>query len=181
MSWWIIPVKLETIETRFRADRRLAFQVLTAFGGKNQQTGPSRLLQEAEDGRRLVEFTSETGKHGKAVVTHEWVTVDEPGEIRFAGVKGPLQHLEDRFTLEDDNGCTQFRYESSIGVRGWWFGWLIARFYAKEIVERMMRTHVPEMKEAIENRASRSSLFPQTGCAAQLDQIADGALATSSA
>jgi hypothetical protein len=66
-------------------------------------------------------------------------------------------------------------------VRGWWFGWLIARFYAKEIVERMMRTHVPEMKEAIENRASRSSLFPQTGCAAQLDQIADGALATSSA
>ena len=97
------------------------------------------------------------------------MTLNEPGEILFSGVSGPLQLLEDRFTLEEDNGCTHFEYESTIGVRGWIFGWAIARFYAKSIVERMMLTHVPEMKAAVEDRARRSRVYPRSGCALAAD------------
>ena len=171
MSWWIIPLKLEPVEGHFHADRHLAFQVLTAFGTKESDGPSSRLLKDEGD-RKLVEFVTSTGKGDKTVTTQEWVTLDEPGEIRFSGVKGPLQLLEDRFTLEDDNGCTNFRYESTIGVRGSWWGWLIARFYAKPIVERLMRTHLPEMKEAVENRAKKSILYPQSNCAAHAAQEA---------
>ncbi len=171
MSWWIIPLKLEPLEGHFHADTRLAFQVLTAFGTKESDSPSSRLLKDEGD-RKLVEFVTSTGKGDKTVTTQEWVTLDEPGEIRFSGVKGPLQLLEDRFTLEDDNGCTNFRYESTIGVRGSWWGWLIARFYAKLIVERLMRTHLPEMKEAVENRAKKSILYPQSKCAAHAAQEA---------
>ena len=168
MGWWTLPVKLETQEEHFHADRRLAFQVLTAFGRKDTPDASSLVLKD-EGARRLVEFRADRGK-GKTTITNEWVTLDEPGEVRFSSVKGPLQLLEDRFTLDDDNGCTNFRYESTIGVRGWLFGWLIARFYAKPIVEGMMRSHVPEMKVAVEQRAKRSSLYPQTDCTAALDQ-----------
>ena len=161
---------LEPLEGHFRADRRLAFQVLTAFGAKKSDGPGSRVLKDEGD-RLLVEFVTPMGKGSKTVKTQEWVTLNEPGEIRFSGVKGPLQLLEDRFTLEDDNGCTNFRYESTIGVRGWWLGWLIARYYAKPIVERLMRAHMPEMKEAIENRAKRSRMYPQTDCGTPQDQL----------
>jgi hypothetical protein len=46
VSAWIIPIRLEPVECHIHADRRLAFQVLTAFGAKQEDGGASRVLAD---------------------------------------------------------------------------------------------------------------------------------------
>ena len=54
---WVIPVRMEAVETHIHADRRLAFQVLTAFGAGQPDGGSSTVLRD-EGHRKLVEFRS---------------------------------------------------------------------------------------------------------------------------
>jgi hypothetical protein len=165
---WVIPIRMDPVEIHIHADRLLAFQVLTAFGAKQPDGGSSRVLRE-EDGRKLVEFHSMlptlTGRK-KGYRTIEWVTLQEPAAIDFQGVEGPLDLLEDRFVLEDVGGCTRLRYESTFGLQGWIFGWLVGRFYVKPILHRFMRAHTGELKRAVEERAKRSRVFPYRQCGA---------------
>ncbi|MFQ5521233.1 MAG: hypothetical protein ACE5FK_07545, partial [Candidatus Methylomirabilia bacterium] len=126
---WVIPIQMPPVEIHIHADRGLAFQVLTAFGAKQPGGGSSRVLRE-EEGRKLVEFhtamPSSTGGR-KVYRTVEWVSLHAPEAIEFEGVEGPLDLLRDRFVLEDAGGCTAFRYESTFGMKGWIFGWLVGR------------------------------------------------------
>ena len=118
-----VSIRIPPEEVHIEADRRLAFQVLTAFGASSS----SRVLAE-EGGRLLVEFkTPVKGLFGRRKVyrTVEWVTPREPDLIDFQGVEGPLAILHDRFVLEQDGACTVLRYESEFAVRGWWAGWLL--------------------------------------------------------
>lgn len=162
---WVIPIRLDPVEIHIHADRRLAFQVLTAFGAKQPDGGSSRVLSE-EHGRKLVEFHSVMPtKAGKKVYrTVEWVTLQEPEWIDFQGVEGPLDLLRDRFVLEDVGGCTRFRYESTFGVRGGIFGWLVGQLRVKPLLRRFMHAHTHALKDTIENRATRSRVFPYRGC-----------------
>src|SRR5437870_8970796 len=95
----ILPIRLTPVERHIHADRRLAFQVLTAFGVR-QEDGSSSMVLKAEGDRKLVEFHSviPTFRHGqkrgqKMYRTVEWVTLLEPEEIRFEGVEGPVDLL----------------------------------------------------------------------------------------
>ncbi len=161
MSFSIIPIRLRPVEVHVHADRRLAFQVLTAFGAKQEDGGSSRVLRDDGD-RKLVEFHTPIGK--KTYRTVEWVTLREPEEIRFDGVEGPLALLRDRFVLADAGGCTLFRYESTIGIKGSLAGWLIGRLRVRPRLVRFMRAHGLELKETIEARAKRSHLYPYRQC-----------------
>ena len=156
-----MPVRMRPVETHIHADRRLAFQVLTAFGARQADGGSSRVVK-AENGRVLVEFHQVVGK--RLVNTVEWVITKPPEEVRFLGVQGPLKLLEDRFLLADLQGCTQFSYESTIGVAGSIAGWLVARLYVKRIMERFMAEHAEKLKQAVEERARHSMVFPFLGC-----------------
>lgn len=86
----------------------------------------------------------------------EWVTLLEPDEIRFEGVEGPLDLLQDRFLLQDVVGCTRVRYESTIGIAGGIAGWLKAQFFVRPVLKRFMREHALKLKRTIEERAKRS-------------------------
>lgn len=167
MSWWVIPVRLPPVEVHIHADPQLAFEVLTAFGAKLPDGASSRVLRD-EGNRKLVEFHSSVpGFLGrtKRYRTVEWVTLDPPNEVRFQGVEGPLDFLEDRFVLRDDGrGCTSFRYESTAGVKGWLGGWLIARTYVRWVLGRFMGEHTLELKRTIEERAMRSKVYPLPEC-----------------
>jgi hypothetical protein len=165
----VIPVQLPALEVHIHADRRLAFQVITAFGASpGLGGGRSRVLNQYEDGRLLVEFHTPAegflGRH-KVYRTVERVTLVEPERVEFEGVEGPLTLLYDRFQLQTEGNCTRLRYESQVGLRGWVLGWLIARFYVRPRLERLMRAHLEEMKEAVETRARRSKVYPQLPCA----------------
>ncbi len=166
MSFSIITIRLRPVEVHVHADRRLAFQVLTAFGAKQEDGGSSRVLKTEGD-RRLVEFRSvipTSRGTSKTYRTVEWVTLREPEEIRFDGVEGPLALLRDRFVLEDADGCTLFRYESTIGLKGFLVGWLVGQFSVRPRLVRFMRDHALKLKETIEARAKRSRLYPYHQC-----------------
>ena len=166
-----IPLRLKPREVEIHADRRLVFQYLTAFGrGEAGDDATSRVLQD-DGARKLVEFRTEIrdliGRR-RMVVTTEWVSETEPESIDFEAISGPLDILRDRLELEEHGGCTVLRYHSTIGVRGWIFGWVVAALVIRPIAERHTRRHLLEIKEATEARARRSKLYPQQPCDRQV-------------
>jgi hypothetical protein len=123
-----IAVRLEPQSIHIRADRRLAFQVLTAFDTPAAAAeDPATRVLSREGARLLVEFHTEgPGLMGgrKVYRTVEWVTPHEPDLIEFEGVEGPLPMLRDRLILDDRDGCTTLRYESEFGWPvGCWRCW----------------------------------------------------------
>ena len=162
-----IPIRLPTMDVHVDADRRLAFQVITAFGASSQGDGPSSRVLSQEEDRVLVEFhVPGTGLFGqrKMYRTVEWVTPHEPERVEFDTVEGPLPMMRDRFILEEEGVCTHLRYESEFGVRGWAAGWLLGMLYVRPKLKRLMLDHLHEMKQTIEERASRSKAFPLQAC-----------------
>jgi hypothetical protein len=157
----IIPIRLTPVELHIHADRRLAFEVLSAFGARQEDGGSSAVLRD-EGVRKLVEFHTvfSTPRGRKTHRTVEWVTLHAPDEILFEGVEGPLQLLRDRFTLHDAAGCTRFRYESTFGLEGAVVGWLRGQLLVRPIVSRFMRVHSFELKKTIEARALKSRVYP---------------------
>lgn len=163
---WVIPVRMKTVVAHFHADRRLAFEVLTAFGNSLPDGSSSRIVEDLGD-RKLVEFQTITPAlfgRTRRYRTVELVTLVQPEEIRFDGQEGPLDLLRDRFLLEKAGDCTWFRYESTVGVKGWLAGLLISRLYVQPLLGRFMRTHTRKLKAIIEERASKSHVYPQRIC-----------------
>jgi len=119
----IIPIRLAPVELHIHADRWLAFEVLSAFGARQDDGGSSAVLKDE-------------------------------------GVEGPLQLLRDRFTLHAADGCTRFRYESTIGLEGAVVGWLRGQLLVRPILGRFTREHSRELKKTIEARALKSRLYP---------------------
>ncbi len=164
---WIIPITLPPEEVHVQADRRLVFQVLTAFGATAPDGEASTRVLREEDDRVLVEFRTPIRglfNRRKVYTTVEWVTPREPDRIDSQGVKGPMPFLRDRFELEEWGECTQFRYRSTFGLHGWRFGWLIGMLYVRPVLRRFVRRHLIELKEIAETRAGRSKVFPQGPC-----------------
>ena len=162
----VIPVRARQVSVHIHADRRLAFQVLTAFGAGGQNQANSKVLQRDEY-RLLVEFhtpgISLTGRR-RVYRTVEWVPTQEPAAIFFDGVEGPLSMLHDRFDLKEEGGCTRPTYRSEFGLSGWILGWLVARLVVRRMLHRTMVEHMAELKATIEERAKRSRMFPQKPC-----------------
>ena len=126
----VIPVHIPLMSVHIHADRRLAFQVITAFGASTGDGSSSKVL-EREGERLLVEFHTPgrdlLGRR-RTYRTVEWVTPREPDVIKFEGVEGPLTMLRDRFDLVEEGGCTRLDYRSEFGLAGWVFGWLVSMF-----------------------------------------------------
>ena len=160
----LIPVHLPPIELHIHADRRLAFQVITAFGAGSKESDESSKVLEQDGNRALVEFHSPVkGLFGRTKVykTVEWVTPREPDQIDFEHVKGPLKMMHDRFVLKEvEGGCSTLQYESEFAVRWWWPGWIIGVLYVRPTLSKMMRKHLAGVKKTIEERARRSHVFP---------------------
>ncbi len=149
-----------------QAARRLAFEVVTAFGATKDEHAPNVLRWES-DGRLLVEFhTAVPTLFGgsRRYRTVERVTLVPPERVEFEGVEGPLPLLRDRFTLDEVGGCTDFTYESTFGLKGWLAGWLLGQVYVRPLLGRFMRQHVEELKRTVEARAARSHVYPQPMC-----------------
>ncbi|MFQ5860654.1 MAG: hypothetical protein ACE5IG_03780 [Dehalococcoidia bacterium] len=159
----LIPIRLPPMELHIHADRRLAFQVITAFGASVQESGASSRVLSREGGRLLVEF--HTPGHDllgrkRLYRTVERVVPHEPEQVEFEAIEGPLSLMRDRFVLEDEDGCTCLKYESEFGVKGWVAGWLLGMLYVRPMLRRLMREHLAEMKEVIEARAAKSRVLP---------------------
>lgn len=169
----VIPIRIPSQAIHVNADRRLAFQVLTAFGVSKGNEGPYSRVLEDQGTRKFVEFTTPIslgfGMH-KTWVTTEWVELHEPDAIDFelfpgkGPITGGLKLLSDRFELSDHGGCTQRTYHSKFGIEWSVLGWVLGKIYTQNFLEKHMREHLSEVKNVIEARAEKSRVHPQVAC-----------------
>ncbi len=163
-----IPIALPDVSAHIHADRRLVFEMVTAFGAASG----SKVLESRED-RLLVEFhtpSQDIFGRKKTYRTVEWVVPSKPESVDFELVEGPLAMLRDRFILEDLDGCTRFVYQSRFAMKWGIAGWLLGTLAIRRTLRRMMREHVFDIKQKAEERASRSRVFPVRQCAVGGDE-----------
>lgn len=155
MKLWIIPIKMKPAEVHINADRLRVYKWLTSFADNGPAGGPTVLAREGP-AKLIVEFrTPITGLLGgrKTHRTVERVTLSEPSEIRFEGLEGPLDLLRDRISVNEESAGTNVRYESTFGLRGSVFGWLLGMLYVKRVLGGFMRQHLQQIKASIEREA----------------------------
>ena len=166
------PVELEPRSVHIQADRRLVYQVLTAYGNMGLEGYGSRVMEDHGD-RKLVEFHTPLRVRSSVHVARsmEWVQLTPPERIDFWLAEGYVERslfalslLEDAFVLEARGGCTEMRYESRLAVKAPVIGWLLARLVIGPVMSQHMVEHLEEVKEMCEARAARSRVFPQVGC-----------------
>ena len=163
---------LEPRSVHIKADRRLVFQMLTAFGRSGLQGYSTRVMEDHGD-RKLVEFHTplKVRKTMHVARTVEWVQLTPPERIDFWLADGyeersifALSLLEDAFLLQQRGGCTQMTYESRFAARAPVIGWLLARLVIARVMSRHMVEHLAEIKQMCEARATRSRVWPQAEC-----------------
>ncbi|TVR68878.1 MAG: SRPBCC family protein [Sphaerobacteraceae bacterium] len=166
----VISIAVPSESVLIRADRRLSFELLSAFRSlRSNPVRSIRVLERDDDNNRvLAEFSSPVHlPFGKTLTlrTIESVKFFEPERIEFVLPKPSWTFavLEDRFTLEDVEGWTRLRYESRFALPGWIFGWVVGKLVVQRMVKQHMREHLAELREKIETRAKRSRVyrFPQ--------------------
>ena len=163
----MIPITVPPLKVHLHADRRLVYQVVTAFGGPSFEEGASTTVLDRDGERLLVQFDTPAkdflGRR-KTYRTVEWVSAREPDLIEFDGVEGPLPLLHDRFVLAEAGKCTNLIYESEFGVRGGVIGWIFGKLIVMRLMRRMMREHMAELKRSVETRSERSRVYPHPIC-----------------
>ena len=166
------PITLEPRSIHIQADRRLVYQVLTAYGQSGLDGYSTRVMEDHGD-RKLVEFHTPLKVHNRTHVARsvEWVQLTEPERIDFWLAEGyeeksvfALSLLEDAFVLDARGGCTEMTYESRLAVKAPVIGWLLARLIIGPVMRRHMVEHLEEVKALCEARAVRSRVFPQGEC-----------------
>jgi hypothetical protein len=60
--------------------------------------------------------------------------------------------LRDRISLTAEANGTRVRYESTVGLKGSVFGWILVMLYVKPVLQRFMRGHLQQLKERAEPR-----------------------------
>ena len=165
-KWWRIPVRA-ALDLHIHADRRLAFEVLTAFDASAPGSEGSSKVLRRDDNGVLCEFHT-PGKglfwRPKVYRTVEYVTSQQPEWIEFNTVEGPLASMRDRFDLEDERGCTRLRFGSEFTMAGSVVGWLVGVLVVRPELKRMIRGHLQELKQTMEARAARSRVYPRYPC-----------------
>ena len=167
-----IPIDLPDQSVHIHAQRSLAFELVSALGTSGRNGGPSSRVLEVDGNRMLVEFHTplKLGPLNMTWKSVEWVTPDKPQSIDFELVPvggiitGGLQQLTDHFELEKKGNCTVLTYRSRFGICWSIGGWLLGKVLIGPIIKKHMVQHLGDLKEMIENRASRSRLYPQLPC-----------------
>ena len=168
-SLWLIHIRVPAAEVRVQADRRLAFQVLTAWGATGPDGSPTARVLERREDSVLCEFHTPVNAFlGLKWVqrTVEWVTFTEPELIRFEAIKAPLPVLLCVWSLDEWGECCLFKYDATIALHGSLLGWIFGIIFIRPMFKRMMQEHLTELKATIEARARRSRVFPQRPCPA---------------
>ena len=170
------PIELEPRSVHIKADRRLVFQVLTAYGNTALEGYESRVMEDHGE-RKLVEFHTPLKVRGRTHVARsvEWVQLTPPERIDFWLAPGhgersifALSLLEDAFVLDDRDGCTEMTYESRFAAKAPVIGWLLARIVMASVMHRHMVEHLEDIRVLCEARAVRSRVWPQGECRHEL-------------
>lgn len=173
-----IPIDLPTQSVHIHAQRDLAFEVIAGMGTGGANGDSPNVVLEKNGNRMLVEFHTplKIGPFSTTWKSTEWVTPSKPDSIDFdlvptnGIINGGLRQLTDRFEFAESGNCTELAYKSRFGIRWSIGGWLLGKAVFGPIMKKHMIEHLGDVKGIIENRASRSRLYPQLEC----DQVDEG-------
>jgi hypothetical protein len=123
------PLGPQTVD--IAAPRELVFAVIAQpYLGRasRAQQEKIRVLERGDD---LVLAAHHTPIGGRLVArTVETVRFARPDRIDFHLVRGPVPHVQERFTLTDHDGGTRLAYTGELGADGWALGARWARLVA---------------------------------------------------
>ncbi len=83
---------------------------------------------------------------GPVATTVETVRFTPPTTVDFRLVRGPVPHVVERFTLDEDNGTTRLEYSGELGTDFWevgrWWGDQVARKWEATVSTSLDRIRV---------------------------------------
>jgi len=92
---------------------------------------------------------------GMVATTIETVRFNRPETVAFRLLRGPVPHVVERFTLDDDAGSTRLEYLGELGTDFWqlgrWWGDTVARKWEATVESSLVR-----VRDEAERRAATS-------------------------
>ena len=149
-------VDLRPLAVEIAAPRELVFEIASAVDAK-LPNGPSHQASLVErNGEVMVVRYRLAGRRGPVELL-ERVTLTPPQRIDYERISGPLDHVSEWLTFEEQGRrLTVVRYGGQVGRRLPLLGPLIVRMLAVPAYERLMYRSLRSLKETAEARVSRS-------------------------
>ena len=156
------PVAIE-----IAAPPALVFQMLSAIGQGAQRDGERAEILEESDGALICDFWTTVALpigRDRLVRTRERVRILPPDRIEYEHLDGPVRGLRESITVGAmDGGGATVTYEGSYHPEGV-VDHLRATLFARPAIQRVMRTHLADVRDRAEARAGRSRVFaPEPG------------------
>lgn len=134
----------------------LVWEMITGVG-RGQLPGSkntARLVERKSSNLLLVEFV--THSPDKSYTTLEEMHLYPPNRITYRHLTGPLPYVREEIHLESLNEHrTALLYRGKFGTRSL-LGYILGPLYIRPRFDKLAREHLLEIKQAAENRATRS-------------------------
>lgn len=156
------PIKLRSHKVLIKAPRELVFQMMSSIGSgriKGDNNESSKVL--CRDGNHLIaQFRTKAGPLWYTTI--EEIDFEPPERITFKHLSGPLHYAWEEFVYNDVDGDTEVIHN---GEFIWHpfpvIGKLAGLMYTRPAFERVIDKHMKVIKDAAEERAARSHVFPR--------------------
>jgi uncharacterized protein YndB with AHSA1/START domain len=145
--------QLGPITTTIAAPRELVFDIISApyLGRTPAAAGIDVIARSTE----LVVARHHTRVHFYTAQTTEAVDFTPPSRIGFRHLTGPVPHAIEEFVLEQSDDGTALVYRGELGIDFYVFGRIAGRYWVRPQWERVVATHIDELKTRAEAAAAR--------------------------
>ena len=142
------------------APRNTVFDVIAApYLGRTPRAlaGEIEVLERGSD-MVLAAHRTPVGR-GIVATTIETVRFDRPETVDFRLLRGPVPHVVERFTLQDDSGSTRLDYTGELGTDFWqlgrWWGDRVASKWEAAVRDSLGRVRAEAERRALATATAR--------------------------
>jgi hypothetical protein len=142
------------------APRNTVFDVIAApYLGRTPRAlaGEIEVLERGSD-MVLAAHRTPVGR-GIVATTIETVRFDRPETVDFRLLRGPVPHVVERFTLQDDSGSTRLDYTGELGTDFWqlgrWWGDRVASKWEAAVRDSLGRVRAEAERRAVATATAR--------------------------
>jgi len=142
------------------APRTTVFEVIAAPYLARTTRAMSEEISVLERGSDMVLAAHRTPVRGGPVATTvETVRFTPPTTVDFRLLRGPVPHVVERFTLDEDEGTTRLGYSGELGTDFWgpgrWWGEQVARKWEATVSASLDRIRVEAERRATRGHSPR--------------------------
>lgn len=144
---------LGPLTVTMRADPGTVFDVIAAPYLGRTPRALSAEIEVLERGTDMVVAAHRTPVAGRLVATTvESVRFERPRLVAFRLLRGPVPHVTETFTLDEDDGSTHLVYAGELGTDFWapgaWWGAVVARTWTATVAASLERIRVEAERRA---------------------------------